>query len=132
MHLNLITTRFIGYVLKRGTNKSINSGTLYVQKTIVLSRAAYLWDKYIVADVRALRDMHIKVPEAVRVGDSVTLACDYDLESAALYTIKWYRYDSEFYRYVPKESPASKVFPTPHLIVDVSIALLCRTSLLTK
>ncbi|KAH0808991.1 hypothetical protein GEV33_013800 [Tenebrio molitor] len=80
----------------------------------------YLWEEYIVADVRALRDMHIKVPEAVRVGDSVTLACNYDLESAALYTIKWYRYDSEFYRYVPKESPPSRVFVMPHLTVDIS------------
>lgn len=73
-----------------------------------------------IADVGALRDMHIKVPEAVKVGDSVTLACDYDLESVALYTIKWYRYEEEFYRYVPKESPPSKVFAMPHLNVDVS------------
>ncbi|KAJ8945760.1 hypothetical protein NQ318_022858 [Aromia moschata] len=62
--------------------------------------------------------MEIKVPEAVRLGDSVTLACDYDLESVALYTIKWYRYDEEFYRYVPKESPPSKVFAMAHLNVD--------------
>lgn len=74
----------------------------------------------VVADVGALRDMHIRVPEAVRVGDSVTLACDYDLESVALYTIKWYRYDAEFYRYVPKESPPSRVFIMPNLNVDVS------------
>jgi purine-cytosine permease-like protein len=94
------------------------------QKTILLSRVVYLWEEYIVADVRALRDMHIKVPEAVRVGDSVTLACNYDLESAALYTIKWYRYDSEFYRYVPKESPPSRVFVMPHLTVDVSTLCL--------
>lgn len=75
---------------------------------------------HFIADVRALKDMHIKVPEAVKVGESVTLACDYDLESVALYTIKWYRYDEEFYRYVPKESPPSKVFAMPHLNVDVS------------
>lgn len=72
----------------------------------------------------ALRNMQIKVPEAVRVGDSVTLACDYDLESVALYTIKWYRNDEEFYRYVPKESPPSKVFTMPHVFVDVSFFLL--------
>ncbi|XP_019880259.1 uncharacterized protein LOC109608276 [Aethina tumida] len=71
-------------------------------------------------DVGALKDMHIRVPEAVRVGDSVTLACDYDLESVALYTIKWYRFEEEFYRYVPKESPPSKVFAMPHITVDVS------------
>lgn len=68
--------------------------------------------------------MDIKVPEAVRVGDTVTLACDYDLEQVALYTIKWYRNDEEFYRYVPKESPPSRVFLMPHLSVDVSFIIL--------
>ncbi|KAI4469094.1 beat protein [Holotrichia oblita] len=67
----------------------------------------------------ALRDMYIKVPEAVRIGDTVTLSCDYDLEQVALYTIKWYRYDEEFYRYVPKESPPSRVFPMEHITVDL-------------
>ncbi|KAK5647763.1 hypothetical protein RI129_002655 [Pyrocoelia pectoralis] len=62
--------------------------------------------------------MHIKVPEAVRVGDSVTLACDYDLEQVALYTIKWYRDDVEFYRFVPKESPPSREFVVEHVNVD--------------
>lgn len=64
--------------------------------------------------------MQIHVPEAAKSGSSVTLGCDYDLEQAALYTIKWYIGDEEFYRYVPKESPPSRVFPMPHVNVDVS------------
>lgn len=71
--------------------------------------------------------MYIKVPEAVRIGDTVTLSCDYDLEQVALYTIKWYRYDEEFYRYVPKESPPSRVFPMEHITVDVSTVFLFIT-----
>ncbi|XP_050506084.1 uncharacterized protein LOC114334111 [Diabrotica virgifera virgifera] len=70
-------------------------------------------------DVRALRNMQIRVPEAVKRGDSVTLVCDYDLESAALYTIKWYRDDEEFYRFVPKESPPSQAFTVSHVNVDL-------------
>lgn len=69
----------------------------------------------------ALKAMKIEVPEAVQSGDSVTLRCNYDLEEAALYTIKWYRGDEEFYRFVPKESPPSKVFPMPPASVDVCI-----------
>ncbi|XP_065168240.1 uncharacterized protein [Atheta coriaria] len=69
--------------------------------------------------VSGLKDMHIKVPEAVRVGDTVTLACDYDLEQVALYTIKWYHHGVEFYRYVPKESPPSLVFNLPSIEVDI-------------
>lgn len=68
--------------------------------------------------------MQMKVPDAVRLGDTATLTCDYDLEGAQLYTIKWYHYDEEFYRYVPKEIPPSRVFLMDHLNVDVSITLL--------
>ncbi|CAH1116808.1 unnamed protein product [Phaedon cochleariae] len=73
-----------------------------------------------ILDVEALKNMFIRVPEAVRIGDSVTLVCDYDLETAALYTIKWYRNDEEFYRFVPKESPPSQMFDVAHLNVDIS------------
>lgn len=62
----------------------------------------------------------MKAPEAVQVGDDVTLGCDYDLEGVALYSIRWYRYEIEFYRYLPKESPPTKVFPVKHIQVDVS------------
>lgn len=48
------------------------------------------------------------------------MICEYDLETAPLYSIKWYFGDSEFYRYVPKESPPTRVFPVPGISVDVS------------
>lgn len=67
--------------------------------------------------------MRFVAPEAVKVGDDATLSCDYDLEGVALYSIRWYRYDVEFYRYLPKESPPTKVFPVEHVRVDVSIFL---------
>lgn len=73
--------------------------------------------------VFGLRDMSLKIPEAVKIGSSVTLICDYDLESVALYSIKWYRNDEEFYRYTPKESPPSQTFTLPYLNVNVSIIL---------
>lgn len=114
------------------------------------------------------------MPEAVAVGDTVTIACYYDLENvnklfffflicaktkkkkqeklqrknefliiygkiiftfffclfylcslcktkAALYSVRWYFELEEFYRYVPKESPPSRVFPISGVSVDVSI-----------
>lgn len=60
------------------------------------------------------------VPVAVRVGSSVSLACDYDLENEALYSIRWYHADQEFYRFVPKDQPPFKVFALPSFNVDVS------------
>lgn len=72
-------------------------------------------------EVQGLKGMKLNVPRAVRVGHSVTLVCDYDLEEAPLYSVKWYQGNNEFYRYVPKEEPPTRVFPIPGLLVDVSI-----------
>lgn len=65
--------------------------------------------------------MTLTMPRAVREGHSVTLGCDYDLEDDPLYSVKWYRDSAEFYRYVPKEEPPTRVFPLPGLHVDVSL-----------
>ncbi|XP_071446191.1 uncharacterized protein [Hetaerina americana] len=73
-----------------------------------------------VPGVAGLRDVRIEVPEAVRRGDRAKLSCEYDLEGSPLYSLKWYRGDEEFYRFVPKEAPPSKVFPQPGVNVDVS------------
>lgn len=70
--------------------------------------------------VESLRGMRILASEAVLRGQPVFLSCDYDLEEASLYSIKWYLNDQEFYRYVPKESPPTRVFALPGLHVDVS------------
>ncbi|ERL96157.1 hypothetical protein D910_01242, partial [Dendroctonus ponderosae] len=67
----------------------------------------------------SLRAMHLNVPRAVRVGHSVTLGCQYDLEGAALYSVKWYRDQVEFYRFVPKEEPPIRVFPIDGIRVDI-------------
>lgn len=64
--------------------------------------------------------MVIKVPEAIKSGDTVTLTCEYDLENVQLYSIKWYWNDEEFYRYIPKESPPFKAFPVKLVNVDLS------------
>lgn len=74
-----------------------------------------------VSGVFALRNMSLTIPEVVQAGSSAPLLCDYDLESVALYSVKWYKNEEEFYRYTPKESPPSQVFILPYLKVDVSI-----------
>ena len=64
--------------------------------------------------------MGVIVPAAVSPGDTVTLQCSYDLEGDELYTVKWYKGRQEFFRYVPKELPHTRVFPLPGVNVDVS------------
>ncbi|CAH0556607.1 unnamed protein product [Brassicogethes aeneus] len=68
----------------------------------------------------SLKSMIIRVPEVAKSGDTVTLSCEYDLEQVALYSIKWYRNDEEFYRFVPKESPPFRAFPLKYVNVDIS------------
>lgn len=36
------------------------------------------------------------------VGQELSLSCAYDLEEDVLHSLKWYRGDKEFYRYLPR------------------------------
>ncbi|XP_017781776.1 PREDICTED: uncharacterized protein LOC108566424, partial [Nicrophorus vespilloides] len=70
--------------------------------------------------VEALKDVEVIVPQAVKVGDTVTLQCRYNLEEEPLYTLKWYKGSREFYRYIPKELPSTQVFPFQDIDVDLA------------
>ncbi|XP_013148801.1 PREDICTED: uncharacterized protein LOC106111320 [Papilio polytes] len=72
--------------------------------------------------VWSLRNLSISVPRAVLSGEgrAALLRCSYDLEGAALYSIRWYRAEDEFYRYVPREMPPTMVFPLPGASVDLA------------
>lgn len=71
--------------------------------------------------VWSLRNVSISVPRGVLSGEgqAALLRCSYDLEGAPLYSIRWYRAETEFYRYVPREMPPTLVFPLPGASVDV-------------
>ncbi|XP_050435707.1 uncharacterized protein LOC126842673 [Adelges cooleyi] len=73
------------------------------------------------SEVFGLTGVRIWNPEAIRAGETLRLSCDYDLQGVPLYSIKWYFGDEEFYRYVPKESPPTRVFPlSSSTSVDIS------------
>uniref|UniRef100_A0A182K665 Ig-like domain-containing protein n=1 Tax=Anopheles christyi TaxID=43041 RepID=A0A182K665_9DIPT len=61
----------------------------------------------------------VRVPKHTIKGHSVRLECHYDMEGEALYSVKWYKDGSEFYRYVPRDDPPGTVFPQPGIIVDL-------------
>ncbi|XP_049871081.1 uncharacterized protein LOC126370285 [Pectinophora gossypiella] len=52
-----------------------------------------------------LRIVGISVPSLKQRGESATLTCDYSLEGGRLYSVKWYRDNEEFYRYMPRLRP---------------------------
>ncbi|XP_034246843.1 V-set and immunoglobulin domain-containing protein 2-like [Thrips palmi] len=70
--------------------------------------------------VLALKDMHMRLPVAAQAGQAVALSCQYDLEGSQLYSIKWYRDDAEFYSFVPKEQPATRLYPDQGIAVDLA------------
>lgn len=72
-----------------------------------------------------LRDIQLSVPEAVGVGSSATLGCRWSLETGeTLYTVKWYHGAQEFFRFVPKELPNTRVFSQTGISVDVSCIII--------
>ena len=63
----------------------------------------------------------IDVPAHRVVGDKAELICQFDMEGDTLYSVKWYKDDREFYRFVPNDRPRLQVFDTEGIHVDVSI-----------
>lgn len=66
--------------------------------------------------------MKVQMPQSASPGDDVYMRCLYNLDNDQLYTVKWYKGRQEFFRYVPKELPNTKVFPLPGVNVDVSLS----------
>ncbi|XP_055950290.1 uncharacterized protein LOC129984435 isoform X2 [Argiope bruennichi] len=69
--------------------------------------------------VLCLRLVSLHVPSKVIVGDVIKLTCRYDLEGDTLYSIKWYRDDVEFFRFVPRDKPPGQFFPLQGVTVDL-------------
>lgn len=67
--------------------------------------------------------IEVQGPSLINSGDTVTLACRYDLGKDALYSMKWYKDDQEIYRYVPTDQPESHVFGVPGVAVNVRTVL---------
>lgn len=67
-----------------------------------------------------LKEVRIRIPTAVKKGDSAVFGCWYDTEGDTLYAVKWYKGRREFYRYTPNETPAIKTFPIGTLSVNAS------------
>uniref|UniRef100_A0A182YGT9 Ig-like domain-containing protein n=1 Tax=Anopheles stephensi TaxID=30069 RepID=A0A182YGT9_ANOST len=67
----------------------------------------------------AIKLIEIRVPKHAAQGHSVLLECLYDMEGEALYSVKWYKDGSEFYRYLPRDDPPEQTFPIEGITVDV-------------
>uniref|UniRef100_A0A8D8VZY9 Ig-like domain-containing protein n=1 Tax=Cacopsylla melanoneura TaxID=428564 RepID=A0A8D8VZY9_9HEMI len=77
-----------------------------------------------------LKNLQISIPQAVVSGGSAVLECTYDLEGDLLYSVKWFRGKTEFYRYVPKENPRTRTFASSGITVDLNNSTDTRVSLI--
>ncbi|XP_072940881.1 uncharacterized protein [Epargyreus clarus] len=92
-------------------------GTLSASVVKVIGFLLFGW----ITDTIALRDVQLIAPSAVRLGDTVLLGCKWTLEgNETLYSVKWYRGRQEFFSYLPKEYPFTRIFAQPGIDVDVS------------
>ncbi|XP_047119108.1 uncharacterized protein LOC124802398 [Schistocerca piceifrons] len=66
----------------------------------------------------ALQLRRLSVPQYKVRGDMALLQCLYDLEDDALYSVKWYKDDEEFYRYVPRSHPPQHSYKIDGVKVD--------------
>ncbi|BES95027.1 Hypothetical protein NTJ_07836 [Nesidiocoris tenuis] len=83
----------------------------------------YLFLAALFQGVWSLRDLRVSVPEAVKVGSPAILNCFFDMEGEALYSLRWYRNQEEFFRYTPKETPSAKKFAVagiPENYIEIS------------
>ncbi|XP_076336071.1 uncharacterized protein LOC143239116 [Tachypleus tridentatus] len=66
----------------------------------------------------SLTIISLDVPRSARFGEKTRLTCNYDLEKDSLYSVKWYKDDLEFFRYVPKDIPQRQFFPLDGIKID--------------
>lgn len=71
-----------------------------------------------------LRLIKVDVPPNALLGGSARLRCRFKLGNTALYSVKWYKEDQEFFRYVPGDHPPKNVFPLKDVTVNVGTSTI--------
>ncbi|XP_054709794.1 uncharacterized protein LOC129219419, partial [Uloborus diversus] len=69
--------------------------------------------------VAGLRLARLDVPAAVIRGEPAWLNCTYDLEKDELYSVKWYKNNVEFYRFLPSDRPPGQKYDLQGVYVDL-------------
>ncbi|XP_076373336.1 uncharacterized protein LOC143258234 [Tachypleus tridentatus] len=79
----------------------------------------YVFSVLFYASVSAIHVVSLHFPDEVESGQELELQCDYNLDGKNLYSVKWYRDDMEFFRYVPMDNPVKQVFSLDGIEVDI-------------
>ncbi|XP_011869035.1 PREDICTED: cell adhesion molecule 2-like [Vollenhovia emeryi] len=77
-----------------------------------------IYSGVVVVVVVALRMTSLQIPEHVVLNETVRMQCNFNLDKAPLYSVKWYKDGHEFYRYTPRDAPVVLTFPVPGVNVN--------------
>ncbi|XP_025269151.1 uncharacterized protein LOC105250461 [Camponotus floridanus] len=59
-----------------------------------------------------------KMPKEATVGSSIDLRCEWRISGGDLYSVKWYKDDHEFFRFLPDSAQRTQIFPRPGVKVE--------------
>ncbi|XP_050443875.1 uncharacterized protein LOC126847605 isoform X2 [Adelges cooleyi] len=76
-----------------------------------------------------LKMIDVLVPRFADLRQSVVLGCSFEVGHGKLYSVKWYKDDNEFYRFIPEDLPAVQVFKQPGITLDLSRCNMRRVTL---
>ncbi|XP_045493582.1 uncharacterized protein LOC123692828 [Colias croceus] len=74
----------------------------------------------LVKDSLLLKVVRVTVPSYRVRGQPAQLECNFELGEDKLYSVKWYRDNEEFYRYMPKFDPPKLAYKVEGIKVDLS------------
>ncbi|PRD34601.1 UNVERIFIED_CONTAM: hypothetical protein NCL1_14117 [Trichonephila clavipes] len=69
-----------------------------------------------------LKFVQLDIPGALHSGESTWLKCQYELGVDELYSVKWYKNNVEFFRYLPSDMPAGQNYELLGVYVDLPYA----------
>jgi hypothetical protein len=70
--------------------------------------------------VLSLKLLRVSVPQYKVRGDTALLECQYELGGDKLYSVKWYKDNEEFYRYMPRSDTIQLSYKVEGVRVEVS------------
>lgn len=103
------------------THSTTTANAILRNKLTFWQILAYNLVFYVCVGVTMLQLVDLKVPSYTIRGQPVRLECHYDLEGEALYSVKWFKDDKEFFRFYPEDDPPAQVFRVHGVLVDVSL-----------
>jgi hypothetical protein len=76
--------------------------------------------RVVVTGVLSLKLLRVVIPPYILHGEVALLQCQYELENDRLYSVKWYKDNEEFYRFMPNATPRKHSYLLEGIRVDVS------------